>query len=448
MRYIPAAIAGLALFAAAVRILFRARNISHGELLRVLKNADIVNVWILMISMLLTCSFGVGYHINAKNYVYAVVSLNYSEASRALNSNGTRFNMAEMVCDEVISKAIEQGAFENVTVSDLKKCISVYPYVQGGVGKKSDYHISTEYVISYYASKKTCHLNAENVIKLVATAYKEYYTSRYTDSYKMNILGEDTDLYGMEYMDVVAYFNKETTSLLNYLYGLGEKNSSFVTSENMTFSSVAGEIYSFRETQIEQNLRSLILRHGIVRDKTEYTDRLSYRNVNTDFDRQKSAASFALCRDAIAMYSEEMTRVVLVPTWDGRGKYYMGRTKVGIDELSVMATEYSDKVAENEKAIMDNNLVIENIENADGGEDARAQADNLIASIDESIKAFSDKVIAAGREYSNHVMNQCISLSIYGHSVLKVLKMTVLFGVFAYFSFLLFAVSGKIPKKK
>ena len=49
------------------------------------------------------------------------------------------------------------------------------------------------------------------------------------------------------------------------------------------------------------------------------------------------------------MYSEEMTRVVLVPTWDEGGKYYMGRTKVGIDELSVMATTFSNNVASNEK---------------------------------------------------------------------------------------------------
>ena len=55
------------------------------------------------------------------------------------------------------------------------------------------------------------------------------------------------------------------------------------------------------------------------------------------------------------MYSEEMTRVVLVPTWDQAGKYYMGRTKVGIDELSVMATNFSDYVATNEKEIMDTN---------------------------------------------------------------------------------------------
>ena len=53
------------------------------------------------------------------------------------------------------------------------------------------------------------------------------------------------------------------------------------------------------------------------------------------------------------MYSEEMTRVVLVPTWDQSGKYYMGRTKVGIDELSVKAKEFSEQVASSEKEIMD-----------------------------------------------------------------------------------------------
>ena len=60
------------------------------------------------------------------------------------------------------------------------------------------------------------------------------------------------------------------------------------------------------------------------------------------------------------MYSEEMTRIVLVPTWDQTGKYYMGRTKVGIDELSVKAASYSNSVASNEKEIMDMRLMAEN----------------------------------------------------------------------------------------
>ena len=70
-------------------------------------------------------------NIKAKHSVTAVVALNYSEASQAQNSNGTRYNMAEIICDEVIDKAIELGALENVTVKQLKECLSVYPYIQG-----------------------------------------------------------------------------------------------------------------------------------------------------------------------------------------------------------------------------------------------------------------------------------------------------------------------------
>ena len=155
----------------------------------------------------------------------------------------------------------------------------------------------------------------------------------------------------MEYMDIVAYFNKETTSVLNYLYGMAEKGPSFVTKNNTTFHAIAQKVHKFKETQIDQNLKSLVLQHGVVRDKDSYIERLSYQNKNTDFDRKRNKASFDICNQAIDMYSEEMTRVVLVPTWDEGGKYYMGRTKVGIDELSVMATTFSNNVASNEKEI-------------------------------------------------------------------------------------------------
>ena len=95
------------------------------------------------------------------------------------------------------------------------------------------------------------------------------------------------------------------------------------------------------------------------------------------------------------MYSEEMTRVVLVPTWDESGKYYMGRTKVGIDELSVNASDYSNKVASNEKSIMDNNLIINKIQTAGDNSAARSEADSLISQIDSSIESFTKEAIAA-----------------------------------------------------
>ena len=446
LQKIPILIAGILLLVALLTIYFRSKNVTKSEFVKILKNTKYLSAGVLIFVFILAGTFGFFNHVKAKQSVMAVVSLNYSEASLAQNSNGTRYNMSEIICDEVVEKAIKMGAFENVTVKQLKNCLSVYPYVQGDVDDKANYHISTEFVVEYHASKHTEHLDSENVIMLITSAYKEYYIEKYTDNFSLATQKEKPNFADMEYMDIVTYFNKETTAVLNYLYGMAEKGTSFVTENDSTFNSIAGKVHQFKETQIEQNLKSLILQYGIVKDKSGYIDRLLYQNKNTDFDKQKNYASFNLCNQAIDMYSEEMTRIVLVPTWDGSGKYYMGRTKVGVDELSVQATTFSDNVASNNKEMMDNQLVIEKIENATKNSTANEQADALIATIDKSIDNFKTEAIKAGREYSNYTMNQCIAVSVSGTSLFGELKTIAVFAAFAYLSLMLLSISKKFPK--
>ncbi len=445
LKKIPVLIIGALFIISAAIIYFRSKNVNRTEFKRIFKTAEYFSLWTVIVCFVFTAVFGVLNHIDMKKSVHAVISLNYSEASQAQNSNGTRYNMAEIICDEVVERAIKKGALENVTVKQLKNCLSVYPCVQGGVGDESQYHISTEFAVEYHASKHTAHLDTENVIKLITTAYKEYYIEKYTDNFSLD--SEKPDFENMEYMDIVSYFDKETTAILNYLYGMAEKNSSFVTQSNNTFNAIAGKVYQFKETQINQNLRSLILQNGIVRKQNNYIERLSYQNKNVDFDRQKNQISFNLCNQAVDMYSEEMTRIVLVPTWDQSGKYYMGRTKVGVDELSVQAADFSNYVASNEKEIMDNNLIIGKISQASSSERVYQEADKLIESIYESIKGFEKEAVNAGREYSNYRMNQCIAVTIYGISLMNELKTIALFAVFVYIALVLFAISKKFPKK-
>ena len=446
LQKLPLAVVGLLLVVSVLIIYFRSKNVTKSEFFKIFKSTRLISAWALIFVIVISGIFGIFNHIKAKHSVTAVVALNYSEASQAQNSNGTRYNMAEIICDEVIEKAIEMGALENVTVKQLKNCLCVYPYIQGDVNDKSNYHISTEFIVEYHASKHTDHLDAENVITLITSAYKEYYIEKYTDNFSLTSKEDKPDYSTMEYMDIVTYFNKETTAVLNYLYGLAEKGPSFVTKNNTTFHAIAQKVHQFKETQIDQNLKSLVLQHGIVRDKDSYIERLSYQNKNTDFERQKNKVSFNICNQAIDMYSEEMTRVVLVPTWDEGGKYYMGRTKVGIDELSVMATAFSDHVASNEKEIMDNNLVIGKMKGSPGNTSANAEADALIATIDKSIDDFSNEAITAGREYSNYRMNQCIAVSISGTSLFSELKTIVIFMMLAYACAYLFTVSKRFPK--
>ena len=422
LQKIPVAIAGVVLLVAALVIYIRSKHVTRSDFVKILKSTKYLQAWVLVFAVVLTGVFGIFNHLESKQFASAVVVLNYSEASQAQNSNGTRYNMAEIICDEVVERAIEKGAFENVTVKQLKECLSVYPYLQGDVNDESNYHISTEFVVEYYASKHTEHLAAENVIMLITSAYKDYYIEKYTDNFSLTVQEEKPDYSKMEYMDIVLYFNKETTAVLNYLYGMAEKSPSFVTSEAATFNAIAGKVHQFKQT------------------------RLSYLNKNTDFDKQKSAASFSLCNRAIDMYAEEMLRIVLVPTWDGSGKYYMGRTKVGVDELTVMATSFSDQVATTNKTMMDNQLVIDKMQAA-GSSEANAQADTMVAAIDESLDNFVAEAIKAGREYSNHTMNQCIAVSISGTSLFSELKTIVVFACLAYAAAILLSISKKFPKR-
>ncbi len=438
-------IIGAIFLVSVARVYFRSKNVSRTERTQIFKTAEYFNAWIILVCFVTTMVFGFFNHFELKKSVHAIISLNYSEASQAQNSNGTRYNMAEIICDEVVERAIEKGALQDVTVNELKNCLVVYPCVQGGVGDESQYHISTEFAVEYHASKDTDHLDSENVIKLITGAYKEYYIENYTDNFSLD--AEKPEFEKMEYMDIVAYLEKETDSVLDYLYGMAEKNPSFVTSNNSTFNSIAGKVYQFKETQINQNLRSLILQNGIVRNKGGYVERLSYQNKNVDFDRQKNSASYTLCNQAIDMYSEEMTRVVLVPTWDQTGKYYMGRTKVGVDELSVMATNFSNYVASNEKEIMDNNLVLDKISANTPSDQLYTSADTLVESIYGSIKRFEKEAINAGREYSSHKMNQCIAVTVYGISIMNELKTLVMFAAFVYVALMLRRISKKFPTK-
>ena len=446
LQKLPIALAGIILIIAAITIYFRSKNVTKSEFLKIFKSTRLISARILIFVVILSVIFGLFNHMYEKQSVTAVIALNYSEASLAQNSNGTRYNMAEIICDEVVEKAIKMGAFEDVTVKQLKKCLRVYPYIQGDVNNEANYHISTEFVVEYHASKHTDHLNAENVIALIASAYKEYYIEKYTDNFAITGDEEKPDYSKMEYMDIVTYFNKETTAILNYLYGMAEKGPSFVTKNNTTFHAIAAKVHQFKETQIEQNLKSLILQNGVARNRGSYIDRLSYQNKNTSFDWQKNEASFALCNQAINMYSEEMTRIVLVPTWDQSGKYYMGRTKVGIDELSVMATTFSDNVATNEKEILDNNLIMGKMKNGTRSKTANAEVDSLVESIDKSIDNFAVEAISAGREYSNYRMNQCIAVSISGASLFSELKTIFIFAIFAYLVAMLYTASKKFPR--
>lgn len=251
----------------------------------------------------------------------------------------------------------------------------------------------------------------------------------------------------LDYLDIVTYLEQQAYKVENYMYSLMNENSSFISSNGDTFSSLAGKVQTLSKVQIQEGLESYILHNGISKDPDGYVGRLEYENKLLDYDMQRATASFEVRNEAIAMYDEEMTRVVLVPTWDNEGKYYMGRTKVGIDDLSVQAEEYSQQAASYLKDIEKNQTVISAMDgSARVGTDETAE--RMIAGICQTLDGYAKAAKAAGQEYSETQMNRCISVTL-DKSSFVVKAAVCLLGALAFYGVLnLLAVSNGVGKRK
>lgn len=421
----------------------REKKWSWGLLKRNVFKLPKIRIGLAILSLVFVMVFSACYLWSADRRASAIITLNYSEAYKGQNANGTRYNMNEIICDEVVEKTIEKGAIKNVTVSELQRCLSVEPTVEGDAGSEDTYHISTEFRVTY-KGKKNLNVSAEDIVRLLGYSYKEYYIEHYADNFDVLDITFDAenDFSDLDYLDVVENLKNKVSLIQNYMYGMAEKNNSFTSSEGETFYSIAQKCDNLYNVQLENNLRSYILDNGISKDAAEYVSRLEYNNTSIDYNYQKALIGFNVRRDAIDLYAEEMTRIVLVPTWDVEGEYYMGRTKVGIDQLSIEAEEYSQSAAEYTKEIQTNNSIIDVYNAAQRG--TNETVNHLIDQICSEIVSLSEQAKKIGQEYSETRMNQCISLTVNGSSfVLYAFFAAVLFIGFYFVTDLVLRQMGK-----
>lgn len=405
--------------AAFIRLYRKERKLSwkliRGEVFRL----PVFRIWLLLLSLCFVFLFSILYARYDRLRASAVVTLNYSEAYKGQNANGTRYNMNEIICEDVLERAIEKGALEGVSVKELQSCLTVSPLVEGSAEAEETYHISTEFEIIYKGGRPL-DLSAKNLVQLIGYAYKEYYIDKYADNFDSLdiVITPSEDFADLDYLDIVDYLTNQVMVIQNYMYGMAEKNTSFISCGGETFYSLAMKCENLDEVQIQNNLKAYILDNGISKNPEEYIGRLEYENTRLDYEYRRAIAAFNVRQSAIDLYSEEMTRIVLVPTWDTDGEYYMGRTKVGIDQLSLEAEEYSQTAADYSQEMQTNSSVIEAYANS-GSSGQNVYLDGLIETISSEIMSLAEEAKRISQEYSETRMNQCITVTADGGSFLK-----------------------------
>ncbi len=442
------AVTAFCLLFAGIRLAKLARNQIKSKTKAQLRRAKLVRFDALALALVFAFVYTVFLYFETEKQSSAVISLNYAEASQGQNVNGTRYNMGEIICDEVLARTIEKGGMTDISVEDLKRCVSVSPLIQGNAYSKDAYHISTEFVLSYQGSGKLTKYPSDTVAQLLCNSYRDYYFDQYVNDFDISLDGYDEMLKQLDYIDATTLLSKKANKIFNYLCGLQSKNSSFVSSSGTTFASVSAKVHNLNAAQINETLFSYVLQNGISKNTQQLLKRYQYANVSASFDKQEMDQSYKTTNNAIAKYDKDMARVVLVPTWDNDGKYYMGRTKVGIDTLSVQSVGFSEKIAEIEKGIQDNSLKLAKFGAAVNNTPAsREYADGLIENVQKSLKTLAEEARAIGREYYSNQMNQCISATVYKVSLSSQYKTILLVFVCAYLAMLALKTANEIARE-
>ncbi len=378
-----------------------------------------VKIWALLGGIV--CAIVLIYSSHAENLTSGtgIITLNYSEASKAQNSNKTRFSMSEILSDEVLDRAIEKGGFTGVTREALKKSLSVTPAVQGYSYDKDNYHISTEFRLSYRATKETRKLVPATVLQLTAESFKELFIQKYAKNFTLlTFKKEETRQFkNMDYYDIAFYLSMRADNISRYMSELNTESPSFKSDEGLNFSSLSAKSGNIRKELLDNDLLAYIRDNGISKNKDELLKRLSFNNIMMGFDMQKANSSFDINNEAVNMYAAEMTRIALVPTVDEGKDYYMSRTKVGLDDLSLNAKSASDEAANLLIKIRKNSTFAEALRGSHSGYGTNAITDAEIDKITQSLLSISEDAKKTAQEYTETRMNGVISTQINTPSV-------------------------------
>lgn len=321
--------------------------------------------------------------------------------------------MSEILSDEVIAKIIEKGSLD-VDPDTLKKTLSVMPAVQGNSYDKDSYHMATEFRLTYKAVKGTRHLRPYRLLQLAAESFKEVYIQNYAKNLTVLTFSDKElkELKGMDYYDAASYLSIRADNVSGLMNELAAESPGFRSQSGQSFRSLAAGIENLKQEQIDKNLLAYIRDKGISGDKREMLKRLSYSNTMLNYDRAKADAAYSINNQAVAMYAAEMTRVALIPTIDKDKDYYMGRTKVGLDILSLDAKASSEEAGRLLKRIKTNSAYAEALRQSNSGYGRDSVTEKNIEKIYTSLKSISASAESTAREYSDTRMNRVISTRI------------------------------------
>lgn len=232
------------------------------------------------------------------------------------------------------------------------------------------------------------------------TALQEYFTEAY--SRKTNVLDLDfSEIETADYLDINDILTTKAEEVEKYMLAMSHSAGTFVSSESgESFKTLYKKITNYKSVSLE-NYKSFIMQNGISKDRQQYIVKKNYQNLLLDKDYQKKHGMYETYIEVINMYERDMATIVLVPTRDKNGEFYMSRTKLGVDDFSKNAEDAASAAASYLASIESNNNIISVLQSHSDNEALREQAEVMIENLKTGLSEYAQLAKETVVEYES-----------------------------------------------
>ena len=366
-------------------------------------------VFCLTAFLFICLAFNGYYYVKSLDTAITTVSLDYEEASKGLTPSQTRFNIYEIESAEVLERLIDYAGLRDViTVDELSQCIRVNATHNRNVSGKVNF-ISTSYTIQFTNNSKIKRRTAKTMVALLCKAYREFFVEHY--GFNHSILSFDTGnlKFNDEYLMAVDLLELKCNQLQKYVQLRKRENKNYQDPDTgLTFSALEQRVNNFYTYDLAR-LRSYIIEGGIANDKPELNAMLDYKIRMDRLVYNKLMAAYNEDNKGIEMYDTAMSAIVMIPTEDSSLKYYMSRTKTGMDNMALHADGQLFGATERLSIIEYNAYLMQKMRSESPSAAQREKADAMIREMEASLEALASDIRMVDNSFTTYKARNFLS---------------------------------------
>ncbi len=336
------------------------------------------------------------------------MSLNYENAAKGLYPNSTRFNMYDVISEDIARKVVDRmGLSDYISAYGLVSRLSVAPrYTR----RASERYIGTEFTISLSLSKRIGNASAEDILKMVCLTYFEDFAGRFADNAALEGFSV-SGLNDLDYDEIARVFETRSSQLGNYIDRRRIENGVF-RSENTseTFASLQKRLENFTNVTCDK-YKSFITEMGLTRDYDSRVAELNYHKKLLEREYLKNYAQYELRLEAVALYDVDQTAIAMIPTYGANNEFYMSKTAIGMDYMASDARNYLSAAADMRGDIQLEELNLERLITARESDvtDSVNHAESMIGLMEQEFNSIITDTIKTDDDYIDYTLSKALS---------------------------------------